>query len=133
MASFDDAKKLIEDVVLLRGFIRIYDTQNRVIKVHPQTIDMNWALGEMEIVGEARNESDFVVITSSEKGISIYDVGYEPIINRNLDWFKIDGNYVQIFDNEQKPLINPTNFQKISVNGEFFQDRESFYIKLDNL
>jgi len=131
--GFEEAKQLIEDVINLRGFIRIYDTQNRVIKIHPKLLDMSWADGVMEIVGESRNESDFIVITSNTEGINIFNVGYDTIINRELDWFKIINDYVQIFDNDQKPLINATNFRKISVNGILFTDVDLFYQTLDNL
>lgn len=131
--GFEESKQLIDNLINIRGFIRIYDTQNRVIKIHPKLLDMSWSEGIMDIVGESRNESDFVVITSSIEGINIYNVGYDNIINREKDWFKIINDYVQIFDNEQKPLINPTNFRKISLNGIFFTDRDLFYQNLDNL
>lgn len=131
--GFEEAKKLIEDCVNIRGFIRIYDTENRVIKAHPKLLDMSWSEGIMEIVCESRNESEFVTITSNTEGINIFNVGYDSIINRELDWFKINGDYVQIFDNNQKPLINATNFRNISVNGVFFTDKILFYQTLDNL
>ena len=131
--DFESAKQLIDDVINIRGYIRVYDTQNRVIKIHPKLLDMSWKDGIMEIVGESRNESDFVVITSNDDGINIFNVGYDDIINRDLDWFKIINDYVQIFDNNQKPLINPTNFKKISLNGVFFTDKDLFYQTLNNL
>ena len=131
--SFEDAKQLIEDVVNVRGFIRIFDTQNRVIKIHPKLLDMSWSEGIMEIVGESRNESDFVVITSNIDGINIFNVGYDSIINRDVDWFKIVNDYVQIFDNNQRPLINATNFKKISLNGIFYTDKDLFFQTLYNL
>jgi hypothetical protein len=133
MIGFEDAKNLIENVISQRGFIRIYDTQKKVVKVHPKLLDMNWATGQMEIIGESRNESDFILITSSEFGVNIEDVGFDDIIDTDLDWFKIINDYVQIFDNKQKPLINYTDFKKIKINGILYTDIIIFYETLNNL
>lgn len=131
--SFQNAKQLIEDVKNKKGFIRILDPLGKVIRLFVQDMKMTWATGIMEITGEGKNEVDFISIQDVSGGIRIFDVGYNEVINTTLEWFKSDNGYFQFFDNDNNPLINPTYFDKIQVDGITYATDWELYDKLIEL
>ena len=128
--GFETAKQLIEDVASIKGFIRVLDPKNKMYKIHPKMLDMVWRDGVMEITGEERNESDFVVIVKNEQ-ITINEVGYTEIIGL-LNWFRFTGEYLQIFDQRSIPLMNPTKFDKVILNGITYNSATALAIALNN-
>jgi len=132
--GFLKSKQLIEDTILLKGFIRIINKRGKVVKLHLKDMDANWFDGTMKIIGEARNESDTINIqTVSEGFVNVLETGYQDEINTSLDWYKITNGYVQLFDNKNLPLINLTFFTRISVNNVFYTDEILFAQALSNL
>jgi len=128
--GFETAKQLIEDIASLKGFVRILDPNNKMYKIHPKMVDMVWRDGVMEITGEERNESDFVVIFKNET-ITINEVGYTEVISL-LEWFRFTGEYLQIFDQRSIPLMNPTKFNKVILNGVTYNSPTALAIALNN-
>jgi len=117
VAEFETVKTLLDNLATQKGFIRVVDTNNRVLKIHPTKLDYEWVTNLLTIEGEQRNESDFVTIdTIGTELININEVGYDSIILKR-NWFKIDGFFVTLYDFNSVPLINPTRIEKIKVNG----------------
>ena len=117
VAEFETVKTLLDNLATQKGFIRVVDTNNRVLKIHPTKLDYEWMTNLLTIEGEQRNESDFVTIdTIGTELININEVGYDSIILKR-NWFKIDGFFVTLFDFNSVPLINPTRIEKVKVNG----------------
>lgn len=117
IAEFETVKTLLDNLATQKGFIRVVDTNNRVLKIHPTKLDYEWMSNLLTIEGEQRNESDFVTIdTIGTELININEVGYDSIILKR-NWFKIDGFFVTLYDFNNIPLINPTRIEKVKVNG----------------
>jgi hypothetical protein len=126
VAEFDVMTKLLEGLNTVNadgtigGFIRISDTINRVVKIHPTKLDYEWSTGILTVTGESRQESDYVEIDTVGIGlIQINEVGYDSIILANEN-YTIYGNYVTLFDINSVPLINTTHFSLFKVNGVVF-------------
>jgi hypothetical protein len=117
VAEFETVKTLLDNLATQKGFIRVVDTNNRVLKIHPTKLDYEWVTNLLTIEGEQRNESDFITIdTIGAKLININEVGYDSIILKR-NWFKIDGFFITLYDFNSIPLINPTRIEKVKVNG----------------
>ena len=117
VAEFETVKTLLDNLATQKGFIRVVDTNNRVLKIHPTKLDYEWISNLLTIEGEQRNESDFVTIdTIGTELININEVGYDSIILKR-NWFKIDGFFITLYDFNSVPLINPTRIEKVKVNG----------------
>jgi hypothetical protein len=117
VAEFETVKTLMDNLATQKGFIRVVDTNNRVLKIHPTKLDYEWMTNLLTIEGEQRNESDFVTIdTIGTELININEVGYDSIILKR-NWFKIDGFFITLYDFNSVPLINPTRIEKVKVNG----------------
>ena len=117
IAEFETVKTLLDNLATQKGFIRVVDTNNRVLKIHPTKLDYEWVTNLLTIEGEQRNESDFITIdTIGTELININEVGYDSIILKR-NWFKIDGFFVTLYDFNNIPLINPTRIEKIKVNS----------------
>jgi hypothetical protein len=117
VAEFETVKTLLDNLATQKGFIRVVDTNNRVLKIHPTKLDYEWMTNLLTIEGEQRNESDYVTIdTIGAELININEVGYDSIILKR-NWFKIDGFFITLYDFNSVPLINPTRIEKVKVNG----------------
>lgn len=117
VADFETVKTLLDNLATFNGFIRVSDTSEAVIKLHPTKLDYEWATNLLTIEGEKRNESDYTTIdTVGISLVKINDVGYDSIILKGR-WFKINGFFVTLYDLNSVPLINRTRFDKIKVNG----------------
>jgi len=122
VASFETVKTLLDNLATQKGFIRIVDTNDAVVKIHPTKLDYEWVTNLLTIEGEKRNESDYINIdTVGTALLKINEVGYDIIILKNR-WFKIDGFFVTLYDLNNVPLINRTRFDKFKVNGVTFTD-----------
>lgn len=122
VASFETVKTLLDKLATQKGFIRIVDTNDAVVKLHPTKLDYEWVTNLLTIEGEKRNESDYINIdTFGTALLKINEIGYDIIILKNR-WFKIDGFFVTLYDLNNVPLINRTRFDKFKVNGVTFAD-----------
>jgi hypothetical protein len=122
VASFETVKTLLDNLATQKGFIRIVDTNDAVVKLHPTKLDYEWVTNLLTIEGEKRNESDYINIdTVGTALLKINEIGYDIIILKNR-WFKIDGFFVTLYDLNNVPLINRTRFDKFKVNGVIFTD-----------
>ena len=120
IAEFETVKTLLDNLATQKGFIRVIDTNNRVLKIHPTKLDYEWMSNLLTIEGEQRNESDFVTIdTIGTELVNINEVGYDSIILKR-NWFKIDGFFITLYDFNNIPLINPTRIEKVKVNGVYY-------------
>jgi len=122
VANFEDVKNLLSGLENQKGFIRVVDTNEAVIKLHPTKLDYEWATNLLTIEGERRNERDYVTIdTVGTALIKINEVGYSTLILKRK-WFKIASFFVTLYDLNNVPLINQTRFDKIKVNGVVYND-----------
>lgn len=139
--SFDKAIELFKAMETLNdndttiaGFTRIYNQENKLLKVYPKKLTYFWGTEILEIEGEDKYESDYIAINKvSEEGIiSINETGYETDLVKPLV-YKANGNYVQLFDKRSVPLTNATHFSKFKVNNEEFEDVVSLTKAIDGI
>src|SRR5690606_25647044 len=95
------------------GFIRVVNNNNRVLKLYPTKMEYDPATETMQLTGEQRYESEILTITSEDGTIYINEVGYD--INTGYEWFEIDNGYLQLFDNNNLPIINPIRYDFVTV------------------
>jgi len=121
IASFETIKQLFNDLEDIKGFIRIKDTNNAMRKLYPQKLKYEWSSEVLEITGEVKQESEIVTITKSGDIITINGVGYSPDVVTVLD-IQTSNDYITLYDNNSIPLIIPTYFGNVSVNGVIYDN-----------
>lgn len=135
IVEYDDVLALIQkyqEIDTLGGFIRVQDTKGAIIKVYPKTLKYVWVTKVMTVVGNQRNESDFVEITSSSGLITINEVGYDLDILPEV-FYSATGDYIVLYDENEINLINLTKFDKVRVNGSEFATIEDLAQAIINL
>ena len=103
------------------GFIRVMDTNNKLVNLYPTDLSYNWGKKELSITGEQRYVSDIVEITTENSLIIINKVGYNENILRPLN-VKTNGDYIQLFDFRGIALFNEIKFDKVLVNSNNFSN-----------
>jgi len=129
--SFSDYKALLESVQNDKGFIRVIDNNERVLKGFPQELDYNFKANELTLLLEEKYESDFLVITYNGINFTINEVGYdtETVTERRYNIFN---DKIQFFDKNNLILSNRTLFSKVQYNGVVYNSVDELVIALES-
>ena len=128
VADYEDVLnvlELMENVNVdnsIGGFIRVVDNEFRMAKIYPTKLTYKWSTAELDIVGEVKQDSEYLEITSTSSGLIIIDeVGYDTDIIKPLS-LRTEGNYIQILDSRGIALNNKIKFDKVRVNSNIFSN-----------
>lgn len=105
------------------GFLRCIDNNGKVIKLYPQKLDYVPSTNELTLTGEERFEGIGVDIVISGDTVTINEVGYDISV-LSSPFYEYDGDYFKIYDINKLPIINPTKYDEITVNGLTFDSSE---------
>lgn len=117
LADFSQVNTVINGMRNERGFIRIADNENRLVKVYPQKLDFDWSRNILTITGEEKSEGDVLTIEKVDNIILINEVGYDQSIVNKLKYNIKDG-FVQLFDVNSLSLTNKIRFDFVTVDGQ---------------
>ena len=119
MVSIMNAIDTVNDDNSIAGFIRCIDPNNRVIKLYPKKLEYIPSTEVLTLLGEERNEGEGVNIIITSGVITVNEVGYD-VENLSSPFYENDGDYFKIYDKDKLPIINPTKYTDITVNGLTF-------------
>ena len=119
MKTLIDLVDTINEDKTIGGFIRCIDNNGRVKKLYPQKLDYLPSTETLTMTGEERYESNVLTITTSSTEVTINEVGYDIDVLSD-PFYEFDGDYFKIYDSNGLPVINPTRYDNISVNGQTF-------------
>lgn len=125
IASFDSMVTLLNGLNTINednsigGFIRCINPNNRVIKGYPKKLDYEPSTNKLTVTLEGKYESDVISITTNGGNLTVNDVPYNNVVN-GYSWFEFNGDYFIIFDSNNMPIINPTKYDKISLNSVIY-------------
>ncbi len=122
--DFDTATTLFERIQTEKGFFRIQTIKNKIVKGYPIDADYEWATNKLTLKLEERFESDFMTIDKTSDIIFVNEVGYQ--IKLGLFSFKINNNFVSLYDAQSILLNNPIDFKNIKINGVNYTDITAF-------
>jgi hypothetical protein len=115
ITDFSTYKTLEDKIRSERGYIRIVDKEDFVLRVYPESMTyINSAeLGELTIIGEEKYETSLINISYNELSyITINDYYRTSKIK-----YKDKNEKFYIFDENDRLLYKPTFWHKITVNG----------------
>ena len=119
--TFAENKQLESDIKTKRGFIRIYDNDLRVRKVFLQDKSFEPKTNLCDIISEVKFESDFTTIKTTDSIYIINEVGYPEDLVPELE-YKANGDYIQFFDINTRPLTNSMRYDFVTINGESYNN-----------
>lgn len=125
LAPFNDMVNLLNAIDTINndntigGFVRCIDNNGRVLKLYPSKLDYVPSIETLTLTGEQRNEGNGVTITTSSEEITINEVGYSVDV-LSEPFYEFDGDYFKIYDLNKLPVINPTRYDFVTVNGQSF-------------
>lgn len=139
--GFAQGKQYIEDSVRLNanftvgGFFRFYNGLGRICKGYSKELAMSWRMEFMETTTEEKWESDTLTINTGTAPyvIVIAETGYISAQLLAGQYYDISGDYLQIFDKDNKGIINSTDYHNVSINGVQYTDLVSFTNALINI
>lgn len=99
-----------------RGFIRIIDNNEKIVRIHPQKLEFFWADNRIEISGEARFESNFMNVDTIDGLFVINEVGYSTDIVSEIN-YRFVGDFLYLYDDFDRLLTNAVRYDFVIVNG----------------
>ena len=124
------AKQIFELMESENGFVRVLSNSGKIIKGYPQQLTANLFNGIMEFVLEGKAEPKFLEVVKTGDIIDFSGLGYPLTVDRNFGWYKIYNDMVTLYDADGIPLINPTNYRRIKINGVIYDNLTDFQINL---
>ena len=128
VADYNDVLSVLEQMETINldnsigGFIRVMDNEFRVAKLYPTKLSYRWATAELDIIGEVKQESEYLEVFSLSSGLIVIDeVGYERDIIFPLS-LQTENDYIQILDRKGIALHNKIKFDKVRVNSIIFSN-----------
>lgn len=131
MSSVLDAIDMVNEDNSIGGFIRCIDNNGKVIKLYPSKLDYVPSTETLTLTGEERNEGKGVDITINGSTVTINEVGYDLDV-LSEPFYEFDGDYFKIYDKDKLPIINPTKYTDITVNGLTFDSSSELLGYLSN-
>lgn len=125
--DFSTAKNLLDDIQNKKGFIRVIDNNERVLKGYVKEFDRNDKFNELNLLLEEKFESDFLVITYDGTNFTINGTVYETERRYN-----IYNDKIQFFDKNNLILCNRTLFNKVQYNGVVYSSIDELVTALEN-
>ena len=119
MVNLINALNTINEDKTIGGFIRCIDNNERVIRLYPKKLEYIPSTEVLTLTGEERFEGSGVDIVISGSLVTINEVGYAIEI-LSEPFYEYDGDYWKIYDKDKLPIINPTKYTDITVNGLSF-------------
>ena len=129
--DFSTAKNLLDNIQNQKGFIRVIDNNERVLKGYVKEFDRNDKANELNLLLEEKFESDFLVITFDGTNFVLNETGYEPetVIERR---YNIYNDKIQFFDKNNLILCNRTHYSKVQYNGIVYNSAIELVTALEN-
>lgn len=137
LAPFDQMTALINAIDTVNednsigGFIRCIDNNGKVIRLYPNKLDYLPSTETLTLTGEERFDGEGVNIVISGDTVTINEVGYDVDVLSD-PFYEFDGDYFKIYDLNRLPVINPTRYDDITVNGLNFNSSQELLNYLVN-
>lgn len=122
ITDFSTYKDLENKIREDRGYIRIVDNNDFVLKLYPSemTFVNSGRLGELTIIGEEKHETSLINISYNELPYITINDSYRT--SRII--YKEKRNKFYIFDENGKLLFKPTFWHKITINNANAKNKE---------
>lgn len=130
--DFYTHSNLINSIRSGKGFVRVADTANRMLKVHIKDSSYSWKYNTLDIEAEVRLENEFVTIDKIGNIIKVDETGYDPSRVYPFDYVT-NGNFIQVFDNNSVPLINKTRYDFVKINNITYNSIDELAIAISEL
>jgi hypothetical protein len=113
VATMEQIKSIIENYKVNRGFIRVYNNDNVVKRVYFKKLEQEWSTNKLTLLAEKQYESGELELTINDGAIVVNGATYTLSVN----WWRIENEYLQVFDENNLPISNKYKFNLVILNG----------------
>ena len=129
--NFVTAIDAINEDNTIGGFARCIDNNGRVIRLYPSKFDYLPATEVLTLTGEQKYDGENLNITINGTQIIIDEAGYNLEDLQDV-WYEMDGDFLMIYDSNNLPVINPTKYDVVIVDGNSFDSANDLMDYLTN-
>jgi len=115
IASFEDIYNYLNTYKTIKGFVRCYDYNGKVIRLYPTKLEHTWISNELEIVAEEQFSTEYLTIDGTLGNLFVNDAPYN--LSGIENWWKFENNFIQLFDEKSRPLSTKYEFNFVVLNG----------------
>ena len=123
ICDFSTYQKYVKLLQTERGFVRVYDNNGRLRKGFPMESRYSWKDNILQLKLEEVYESELLQIGFNYGADSyvINRAGYSQAVLPDLN-YQTNGEYIQLVDILNRPLSVSYKYDKVTVQGQFFDN-----------
>lgn len=106
-----------------RGFVRVYDNNGRIRRGYPMESRYSWKDHLLELTLEEFYENELLQISFDydTESYIINRAGYPQAVLPDLE-YQVEGDYIQLLDQLNRPLSAKYKYDKVIVQGETYDN-----------
>lgn len=131
VAGFTEVIEYLERYKVNKGLIRCIDYNDKPIFLFPKKVEYNWYSGELQIDGEEKYSTEYLVLNYVDGLLYVNDLPYN--LSGVSDWWKFSNDYIKLYDEKSRPLSNEYKFNFVNLNGIIYNSKEELVNALINL
>jgi hypothetical protein len=113
VATMEQIKNIIENYKENRGFIRVYNNFGEVKRVFFKKLEQEWSTNKVTLLAEKQYQTEELELTKTDTEIVVNGASYTLAVN----WWRIENEYLQVFDENNLPISNKYKFNLVILNG----------------
>jgi len=129
VAQYDDVLEYLENYRTTKGFIRLYNSTGKVLKVYPKDFQYTLSSSEAVIQGEKKYETQYLKIDIVGSIVNVDDAPYD--LQGVAEWFRTQNDYIQLYDKKSNPLSNFYRYDFVLLNGVKYNSITELVIQLN--
>lgn len=128
VANYENVVEYLETYKTVKGFVRIYTPNGKVVKIYPKNFEYTIATNEAVIDGEKKYEDEFLRIDITGNIVNVNDAPYD--LSGVAEWYIVKNDYIQLYDKKSNPLSNFYKYDFVILNGSKFTSISELVTKL---
>ena len=130
-ADYNDVLNYMNLYKTKKGFVRCLDLLGNVIKGYVQKSEFLLSENKFTLTLEEKFELQTLTLIYSNGILTVNDVTYN--LSGISNWWKTQNDYIQFFDNKNKPICNLYRYNFINLNGVTYSSINDLVIALNSL
>lgn len=131
VAGFTEVIEYLERYKVNKGLIRCIDYNDKPIFLFPKKVEYSWFSGELQIDGEEKYSTEYLMLNYVDGLLYVNDVPYN--LSGVSDWWKFSNDYIKLYDEKSHPLSNFYKYNFVNLNGIIYNSKEELVNALINL
>ena len=119
--NFSQFRDFTQKLRSVRGFVRVWNHQGKVLRLFAKSVDYEWATNTMRILGEEQAGGEYLDVRIENGLYVLNEASYDTDILPDLEYIAKDDT-IQFFDANNRPITEVFTIDRVTVNDVAYED-----------